>query len=57
MAEWQSGVGPNFVESMDEASKGMWKGYIGSIPILGVSVVQVHISEAVGSPPTRQALQ
>ena len=29
---------------------------IGSIPILGVSVVQVHISDAVGSLPTMQAL-
>lgn len=41
---------PNFGNSIDKASKGIWKCYIGSIPILGVSVVQVHISEAVGSP-------
>ena len=31
--------------SIDKASKGIWKCYIGSIPILGVSVVQVHISD------------
>lgn len=29
---------------------------IGSIPILGVSVVQVHISDAAGSFPDMQAL-
>ena len=33
------------VHSIDKASKGIWKCYIGSIPILGVSVVQVHISD------------
>ena len=44
------------VHSIDKASKGIWKCYIGSIPILGVSVVQVHISDATGSFPDRQAL-
>ena len=33
------------VHSIDKASKGIWKCYIGSIPILGVSVVQVHMSD------------
>ena len=40
---------PNFGNSIDKASKGIWKCYIGSIPILGVSVVQVHISDVAGS--------
>ena len=44
------------VHSIDKASKGIWKCYIGSIPILGVSVVQVHISDAVWSLQTMQAL-
>ena len=42
--------------SIDKASKGIWKWYIGSIPILGVRVVQVHISDAAGSFPDMQAL-
>ena len=33
------------VHSIDKASKGIWKCYIGSIPILGVSVVQAHMSD------------
>lgn len=44
------------VHGIDKASKGIWKCYIGSIPILGVSVVQVHISDAVWSLQTMQAL-
>lgn len=35
----------SFVHSIDKASKGIWKCYIGSIPMLGASVVQVHISD------------
>ena len=42
------------VHSIDKASKGIWKCYIGSIPILGVSVVQVHISDVAGSFPDMQ---
>ena len=45
------------VHSIDKASKGIWKCYIGSIPILGVSVVQVHISDAAGSFPGMQELR
>ena len=30
--------------------------YVGSIPMLGASMVQVHISDAVGSVPNKQAL-
>ena len=44
------------VHSIDKASKGIWKCYIGSIPILGVSVVQVHISDVAGSSPDMQEL-
>ena len=44
------------VHSIDKASKGIWKCYIGSIPILGVSVVQVHISDVAGSFPDMQEL-
>ena len=44
------------VHSIDKASKGIWKCYIGSIPILGVRVVQVHISDAAGSFQDMQAL-
>ena len=40
------------VHSIDKASKGIWKCYIGSIPILGVSVVQVHISDLQRNSPT-----
>ena len=46
----------SMVHSIDKASKGIWKCYIGSIPILGVSVVQVHISDAAGSFPDMQEL-
>ena len=45
------------VHSIDKASKGIWKCYIGSIPILGVRVVQVHISDAAGSFPDMQELR
>ena len=44
------------VHSIDKASKGIWKCYIGSIPILGVSAVQVRISDAAGSFPDMQEL-
>ena len=44
------------VHSIDKTSKGIWKCYIGSIPILGVRVVQVHISDAAGSFPDMQEL-
>ena len=44
------------VHSIDKASKGIWKCYIGSIPILGVSVVQVHISDVAGPFPDMQEL-
>ena len=44
------------VHSIDKASKGIWKCYICSFPILGVSVVQVHISDVAGSFPDKQAL-
>ena len=48
---------PNFGNSIDKASKGIWKCYIGSIPMLGASMVQVHISDAVGSLPAMQELR
>ena len=37
----------SLVHSIDKASKGIWKCYIGSIPMLGASMVQVHISDAL----------
>lgn len=44
------------VHGIDKASKGIWKCYIGSIPMLGASMVQVHISDVIGSLPNMQAL-
>ena len=35
------------VHSIDKASKGIWKCYIGSIPMFGASMVQVHMSDAL----------
>ena len=45
------------VHSIDKASKGIWKCYIGSIPILGVSVVQVHISDLQQTSSTERKAQ
>lgn len=45
------------VHSIDKASKGIWKCYIGSIPILGVSVVQAHMSDLQQTSSTERKAQ